>query len=42
MKAGFECDLKLQDIKNKFFKENSLSKRKNTCLCLIEVIYLES
>ena len=21
MKAGFECGLKLQDIKNKFFKE---------------------
>ena len=39
MKAGFECDLKLQDTKNRFLKENSFSKRKNACLCLIEVIY---
>ena len=28
MKAGFECDLKLQDTKNRFFKENSFSKAK--------------
>ena len=24
MKAGFECDLKLQDTKNRFFKECDL------------------
>ena len=42
MKAGFECDLKLQDTKNRFFKENPFSRGKKACLCLIEVIYLES
>ena len=42
MKAGFECDLKLQDTKNRFFKENSLSKRKKYLSLSVEVIYLES